>query len=185
MPESKEAVDKAANNAPAEQAEVPNPADPVTGSEDSSDETNRTFDAEYVSRLRAEAAKYRTAARDAQAKAKKFDEIEASNKTEIQKSQEAAEAARNELEKVRSDLLRSQIANAKKLPSALAERLRGSTAEEMEADADALLAELEKRYVNRGGAAPEVTGAGVTGKAPDYASMSPKELVKMVRDRDK
>ena len=145
----------------------------------------KVFDASYVSKLRAEAAKYRTEAKALAEKAAKFDEIEASQKSETQKAQEAAEQARKELEQVQLDLMRAKIANAKKLPPAIAERLRGATEDDMLADADALLAELNKQFVAKQAADPQATGAGVKGKAPDYESMSPADLVKMIRERSK
>jgi hypothetical protein len=160
-------------------AEEPKAEEP-TGS----DKGEGTFDAAYVAKLRKEAAKYRTDAKAAQEKAEKFDAAEAAGKTELQKANDAAADAAKRLEDVQNELLRSQVAIDKKLPAALADRLRGANKEEMEADADALLADLAKQFVPKSGTKSEDTGAGVKGKPTDFEAMSPKELVKMVRDRD-
>ncbi len=161
---------------------IPPPPPPAGGESDSG--PAKTFDAEYVSKLRAEAAKHRTEARAAQAKAKKFDEAEAAQKSDLQKAQEEADQSKAELAAVQTELLRTRIASEKSLPSAFAQRLRGANAEEMQADADVLIAELGKQYVPKAGSNPASTGAGVAGEAPDYEAMSPKELVKLVRNRE-
>ena len=143
-----------------------------------------TFTAEYVAKLRAEAAKHRTDARSAQAKAKKFDEAEAAQKSDLEKAQEEAAQSKAQLETVQTELLRARIASEKKLPAALAQRLRGSSQEEMEADAEALMADLGKQFVPKSAPGSAATGAGVAGGATDYEAMSPKELVKLVRGRE-
>ncbi len=162
----------------------PTPPTPPPGAGESDSGPAKTFDAEYVSKLRAEAAKHRTEARAAQAKAKKFDEAEAAQKSDLQKAQEEAEQSKTELVAVQTELLRARIASEKSLPPALAQRLRGANAEEMQADADVLIAELGKQYVPKAGSNPAGTGAGVAGQSPDYDGMSPKELVKLVRNRE-
>ena len=144
----------------------------------------KTFDAEYVAKLRQEAAKFRTEARAAAEKAKKFDEAEAAGKSELEKANEAAAESAKQLAAIQVELLRSQVAVTKKLPAALAERLRGSSKEEMEADADALMAELGKQFVSKTGTTSGDTGAGVKGTATNYEAMSPKDLVKAVRERN-
>lgn len=67
---------------------------------------------------------------------------EEANKTELQRAQEAATAAQKDAQEARLALLRRDVANrdGKVLPAGLADRLRGNTKEELEADADALLA---------------------------------------------
>lgn len=70
-------------------------------------------------------------------KAAKFDEAEAANKTELQRAQEAAEAAEKRATAAETKALRADVASAKGVPAAL---LTGSTKAELEASADALLA---------------------------------------------
>lgn len=76
-------------------------------------------------------------------------------KTELQRAQDAAAKFELDAKEARLALLRNEVANreGKVLPAGLADRLRGSTKEELEADADALLASLPQP------AAPVPTGA--------------------------
>jgi len=71
------------------------------------------------------------------AKAAKLAEIEESNKTEAQKLAERAEAAERRAAEYESKALRAEVAAAKGVPVNL---LTGSTQEELEAAADALIA---------------------------------------------
>lgn len=79
---------------------------------------------------------------DIKAKAAKYDEVEQANKSELQKLQERAEAAERERDSIRLDGIRAQVALAKGLTPSQAKRLVGSAKEELEADADDLLADL-------------------------------------------
>lgn len=69
-----------------------------------------TFDAEYVAKLRKEAAKYRTEAKTNADAAKKLAEIEDANKSEIQKAADAKAAAEKERDEARAEALRLRIA---------------------------------------------------------------------------
>lgn len=73
---------------------------------------------------------------------KRLQAFEDRDKTEAQKLAEAKTAAERDAEQARTKLLRYEVAAAKKLPSEWAARLQGSTQEELEADADALLEAL-------------------------------------------
>lgn len=101
-----------------------------------------TFDADYVRSLRAEAAKYRTEAKANADAAKRLAEFEESQKSEQQKVAERAEAAERRAVEAESRALRLQIAADKGLTPKQAARLRGSSEEELSADADELLAEF-------------------------------------------
>jgi hypothetical protein len=127
----------------------------------------KVFDADYVKSLRQEAAKYRTQAKDMAEKAKAYDEYVESQKSESQRIADALEAATKERDTLQSELLRLQVAAKKNLPGALSERLRGTTLEEMEADADALLAGLKDQFVAKQKPTPDQTGAGVVGDSPE------------------
>lgn len=70
-------------------------------------------------------------------KAKEFDALEDSKKTELQKAQDELARIQAELATERSTSLKSQVAAAKGVP---AELLSGSTQAELESAADALLA---------------------------------------------
>jgi hypothetical protein len=70
---------------------------------------------------------------------KKLQAFEDRDKTEAQKLAERASAAEKQAADAQTELMRYRVAADKKLPAELAARLRGSTPEEMAADADELL----------------------------------------------
>jgi hypothetical protein len=142
--------------------------------------TDVKFDADYVKSLRQEAAKYRTQAKDLAEKAKAYDEYVESQKSESQKLADALKATSQERDDIRNELLRLQVASKKNLPGPLADRLRGGTLEEMEADADALLAGLSGQFVAKQKPTPEQTGAGVVGEAGD---ISADDFLNILRSR--
>ena len=74
--------------------------------------------------------------------AKRLQAFEDRDKSEAQKLAERAQTAEAAAAKASSKLLRYEVASDKKLPPGWAGRLQGSTKEELEADADALLKEL-------------------------------------------
>lgn len=76
---------------------------------------------------------------DLQAKAAKFSEWEDAQKTEVQKQQEALEAAQKELAETRLQVARAEVSAAKGIPPELLADFVG-TREELEAKADALIA---------------------------------------------
>lgn len=93
----------------------------------------------------------RQARREAERRAKEGDaaiarlkEIEDAQKSEQQKLTERAEKAEREAAEAQASLLRRDVAADKQLPPAMADRLRGTTREELEADADQLLQLLSK-----------------------------------------
>ena len=95
----------------------------------------------------AEAAKWKAMARkhEAQAKAnadaaKRLAEIEDAQKTEAQRAAEALTAAERRAAEAELKALRLEVAADKGLTTAQARRLMGSTREELESDADDLLA---------------------------------------------
>jgi len=141
----------------------------------------QTFDADYVKKLRDESAKYRTQAKELSAKAKKFDEMEEANKSDLEKAQAAAKAAQEELASANVKALKAQVGASKKLPPSMISRLQGSTEEEMIADADAMLTDINAQYVAKTDASPKDTGAGVSGESADYESKSPKELAEDIQ----
>ena len=70
----------------------------------------KTFDAEYVDKLRKEAAKYRTEAKANSDAAKRLAEIEAANQTEAEKAQARVTALEAELTGVRTESMRLRVA---------------------------------------------------------------------------
>ena len=140
-----------------------------------------TFDAAYVATLRQEAAKYRTQANENAEKAKKLDEQVESEKSDLQKAMERADRAESAAASSEAKRLRSEVARAKGVPSSMSGRLAGKTKEEMEADADLIIADLGKSYVPKAGKSQESTGAGVGGGDKKYEEMTPGELAKLSR----
>jgi hypothetical protein len=72
----------------------------------------KTYDAEYVAKLRNEAAKYRTEAKANATAAERLAAIEEANKTEAQKLADRAAAAEAERDAARVEVLRFKIAAA-------------------------------------------------------------------------
>ena len=85
------------------------PAAPVEPQE--GEQEPEVFDAEYVKKLRAEAAKHRTEARKNAEAAKRLAEIEEANKTEAQKAADALAAAQREAEQAKAEALRFRVAS--------------------------------------------------------------------------
>lgn len=109
----------------------------------SQDDLNRLI-GERISKVKSQYADYE----DLKAKAAKFDEADQANKSELQKAIERAEAAEKRAGTLELDSLRASVALTKGLTASQAKRLVGSTKEELEKDADELLADL-------GGAKPD------------------------------
>lgn len=122
-----------------------------------------------------ELAKWKRIARENEKRAKanadaarKLAEIEDRDKSELQKANERAEAAEQAAAAAALSALRAQVALDKQLPAKLAARLQGSTAEELAADAEELLAELGKKAPPRfDGGAGKPAGDG----APDMNTL--------------
>lgn len=144
----------------------------------------KTFDADYVSKLRQEAAKYRTEAKANADAAKRLAEIEEAQKTETQKLADRLAAAEKRAQDAELKALRSEIAQAKGVPAAL---LTGSTEDELNASADALIA--FRGSAPKPPAAPPAEGVqGNVGKPvgvgspqltrADLAGMTPEAIVK-------
>ena len=100
--------------------------------------------AEETVDLAAETEKWKAMARKHEAaskanadKAKAYDALEEANKTELQKAADRAAAAETQLAQITARALRAEVAAAKGIPANL---LSGSTQEELEASADALIA---------------------------------------------
>ena len=87
-------------------------------------------------KLRVEAEKRATAATT------RAQELEDAQKTEAQRDKDRAEKAEKEAAEASAKLLRLEVASEKGLTARQAARLSGTTREELEADADAYLAEV-------------------------------------------
>lgn len=108
-------------------------------------------------------AAQKEALRELRTKAQKFDELEEAKKTELQKAQERAEAAEAALSKSALEAARATVALNKGLTESQAKRLVGSTREELEADADVLIADLQLAAAKTP-KAPSADGQGAVGE---------------------
>ena len=128
-----------------------------------------------------EAAGYRAKLREVEPLAAKARELEESQKTQAQKEADARQAAEQRAGQAEVSAIRYEIALEKGLTKSQAKRLVGATREELEADAEELLADLgasprvdparPPREVLRPGAAP-ASGA----EAPDMNQRIRKQL---------
>lgn len=144
--------EKPAAEAPKDAADKPAP--------ESTDQP-KSFDAEYVSSIRSEAANWRVKAQQA---AEKLEEYEEQNKSELERAQSKASKAEAKAQEAEGRLLRFQVAAEKQVPKELIQRLQGTTREELEADADELLSLVKSRTDNE--KAPDFDG-GAREPAPE------------------
>lgn len=151
-------------------------------------ETETDWKAE-AEKWKAMSRKTEAQAKENAAKAKKLDEIELANKTELERVQAALEAAEKRVSETELTALRSQVALSKGLTPTQAKRLVGSTLEELEADADELLADLKATAPKP---APSSDGQGKQGEPVGQAkqitsrdqlkSMTPEQIVAARKD---
>jgi hypothetical protein len=94
---------------------------------------------DYIKRLRAEAAGYRTELKDTKGQLTKFED---EKKTEAEKLAERAEGAEGRVAAAELLAARYEIAAEVGLPLKWAKRLQGSTKEELKKDAEALKGEM-------------------------------------------
>ena len=130
------------------------PAEPVA-----SKENEQLDSAAEVEKWKALSRKHEAASKANADKAKAFDTLEEANKTELQKAADRAAAAETQLAQITARALRAEVAAAKGIPANL---LSGSTQEELEASADALIAfkgTQPKPDMGGGDRGGDVTGA--------------------------
>lgn len=111
---------------------------PVGDDNDQAD-TGKTFDADYVSKLRKEAAQYRTEAKANADAAKRLEQIEAEKAKADQTAAEREAAAEARAAQAEARAMKLDVAFEKGLTPAQAKRLVGANREELEADADEIL----------------------------------------------
>lgn len=99
----------------------------------------KTFDEEYVKKLRDENASWRTKLRESEEKARQYDELVEAQKSEEQKRAEELEATKAELDSLKRDAqVREWTAEVSKETGVPASALRGSSLEEIQAHAEEL-----------------------------------------------
>lgn len=120
-------------------------------------------------------------AKEAAAKAKRLDEIEEAQKSELEKAQARADAAEKKALETELAALRASVALEKGLTPSQAKRLVGASREDLEADADELLADLK---ASKPGSAPSAEGQGKQGEVVGQTKQitSRDELQSMTRE---
>lgn len=93
--------------------------------------------------LKAERARANQMEKDLKAAQAKLDEIAAANLSDLEKAQKAAKDAADRLAEFERTTLKQQVALEKGLPAKWVDRLKGDTKAELEADADAILADIK------------------------------------------
>lgn len=120
-----------------------------------------------VSKARGEAKNLRERLKAAEPKASEYDKLAEAQKTEAQKQADAIAAAERGRADAETRLLRFEVAAEKKLDPDLVQFLSGTTKEELETQADALLAKVaQARTVDLGQGV-----RGGNGQAPDMNSL--------------
>ena len=123
--------------------------EPTTDVEETSEPTDEQPDIDW----KAEARKWESRAKKNKDAADRLAEYEESQKTETQKLADRLEAAESDSKTTKAELMRLRVAMKKGLTEAQAKRLLGDSEEELEQDADELLAsfasEAEERDVRR------------------------------------
>ncbi len=119
-------------------------ADPITPPEvEETTAGSKTFTQEDLDRIVAERLRRERDKHsdydELKAKAGKLDELEAANKSELEKLNERLTATDQRAANAEQALIRANVAAAKGLTPGQAKRLAGATQEELEADADELL----------------------------------------------
>lgn len=114
-------------------------SEPDNKSEFTAITTQAEFDAALKDRLARERDKFKDY-NDVKAKADRFDELEAANKTELEKAQAEAQTAKTELDRERLEIKRLQLANEHGISGEYLELFTGSSIEDLEAKAPKIAA---------------------------------------------
>lgn len=160
--------------------------DTTTASTSTSDTDGADWQAE-TRKWKALARKHENQAKSNADKAKRLDEIEESTKSESEKVLAKLAAAEERAAKAEQKALRAEVATDKGLTAKQAARLVGETREELEADADELLATFKtepdkgksKKDFGGGDRGSDVVGAKKNQLSRDQLkSMKPEDIVK-------
>lgn len=143
-------------------------AEQVEAPEEPSAEEPKTFDESYVKKLREEAAKYRTQAKENAEAAERLSEIEESQKSEAQRQAEALEATQAELAAYKQrEQVQSWASEVSKESGVPASALRGSSLEEIQAHAEELKSLITPDSKPSGSAVPSIS------KSPEHSGNVP------------
>lgn len=109
---------------------------------------------EKIKKRNSELRNMRARMKAAEEKAKKYDELEESKKTETEKLVEQTKSLEDRATKAEADAMRFRVALRKGLSDTQAKRLVGFTEEELESDADDLLASFGGANPSKGDPPP-------------------------------
>ena len=112
------------------------PATPATQEPAAPTDETKTFDADYVRKLRGEAAAHRKEAQEAKARVEEFENAQ---RSEIEKAQAKTTKAEQRAAEAEAKLVRFEVATEKQIPPKLVPLLTGTTREELEAQAALIL----------------------------------------------
>ena len=104
----------------------------------------KTFDAEYVEKLRKEAAKYRTEAKANADAAKKLAEIEQANKTEAERQAERLAEAEERAKALEAKATRAEVASETGIPADILAGPEDTSPEAIKAFAERVVAYTEQ-----------------------------------------
>lgn len=124
----------------APESPAPTPNDVAEATQGRSGETPE----QTIEGLRAALAKANAEAKENRIKARELDEVKAEQMSDLEKAQQAATAAQERLAEIEATSLRQKVAIEKGVPAKWVDRLRGSTEEELAADADQILADIQQ-----------------------------------------
>lgn len=117
------------------------PQEAATAQQQAPEPEPKTYDADYVAKLRKEAAEARVAAKANKAAADELTALKDAQKSEVEKAAERAATAEARAAQLEAQVARDEVAREKGLAD-FAEFLTGSTPEEIAASADRLAAKL-------------------------------------------
>lgn len=123
-------------------AETENAEQPQEGAEQQAE--TKTFDADYVKKLRDEAAKYRTEAKANAKAAEELAKIQDANKSEADKQAERLAQAEERAKALEVKATRAEVASEKGIPAQILAGPEDGTPEALEAFADLVIAYTEQ-----------------------------------------
>jgi hypothetical protein len=170
------------------------PTDPTDDPDDKGDPKDEPFDEarakEKIAKANREAANLRARLKEAEEKASKLDELEEAKKSDIDKAKDTAKQLEERASKAEGEALRLRVAMRKGLTDAQAKRLMGATEEELEADADELLATFktgdstgDDKDKGPGSRRPHERLRGGGGPTPEPEETDPRKLAEKVPRR--
>lgn len=176
--------DEIAPQAPVEPVDDATPDTAAATEQSEKVEAGRTFTQEEVNKFLAEQKRELRGKfsdyDDLKVAAEKYQEWERSQKSELERATEERDSLKKELETLRLESLRNSVAQEIGIPGHLASRLRGTTKEELEADANELLEAIKPKQVPN--ERPEPVGGGAPREKGD-SGFDPKELADELRGR--